>query len=127
MHQTVIIVDENLLCARLFKAMLEPLACRVLIARSAQDAARLAGIGPDDAMLGDMPRLGVERAEEDGRADLHDADPRAHPLFIVSAPHQEKPVRQVAHWVGGQALMVRKPVARDGLASLVRRHLGARH
>jgi CheY-like chemotaxis protein len=127
MHQTVIIVDDNLLCARLYRAMLEPLACRVLIARNAQDAARLVGIGPDDDLLGDFPGLSAGWPAEDAETALPDPDGRARPLFVVSAAHQEKPVRQIARCAGGEALMLRKPVARDALASLVRRHLGAHH
>lgn len=127
MHQTVIIVDENPLCARMFKAMLEPLACRVLIARNAQDAARLFGIDADDDLLAERPLPGADWAFEDGEPEVAKLTPRVRPLFLVSAAREERLVRDVARFAGGETLLVRKPVARDGLATLVRRHLGGQH
>ena len=106
MSQTVIIVDGNILCARLYKAMLGPLDCRVLVARTAEEAARL--VGRD-----------VPKDDADGEA--------SRPLFLVSTPAEAEPLQQIAHSTGGDAVLVRKPVARGGLESLVRRHLGARH
>lgn len=106
MSQTVIIVDGNLLCARLYKAMLGPLDCRVLVARTAEEAARL--------------------VEQDIPQDDADAE-ASRPLFLVSAPAEAEPLQQIAHSTGGDAVLVRKPVARGGLESIVRRHLGARH
>lgn len=119
MTQTVIIVDDNLLCARLYKAMLGPIDCRVLVARTAAEAARLLHPTRDeelsDADAGELPPLGI------GEPML----PR--PLFLVAAQGQAEPVQRVASMTGGDAVFVRKPVARDSLTSLVRRHLFGRH
>lgn len=110
MTQTVIIVDDNVLCARLYKALLEPLACRVLLARTAEEAARVLGT--------------AATADMDDQPD-HGSAPR--PLFLVGTPYQAEPVQQVARIAGGDALFLNKPMARDSLAGLVRRHISAHH
>lgn len=119
MTQTVIIVDDNLLCARLYKAMLEPIDCRVLVARTAAEAARLLHPTRDE----DLP-------DAEGGASLPivaGAPMLPRPLFLVAAHGQAEPAQRVASMTGGDAVLVRKPVARDGLTSLVRRHLFGRH
>lgn len=110
MSQTVVIVDQNLVCARLYRAMLEPLAFRVLVARSAEEAVDL--IEP-----GWMP----EGAE--GRTPApKDAACAARPLILMAGLHPAEQALRIAHSTGAEAIFVRKPVAGDGLAAIVQRH-----
>lgn len=110
MSQTVVIVDQNLVCARMYRAMLEPLACRVLVARSAQEAADLIEPGwtPDGAK-------GETSAAEDAVGAVR-------PLILMAGLHPAEQALRVAHSTGAEAIFVRKPVAGDGLAALVQRH-----
>jgi CheY-like chemotaxis protein len=122
MTQTVIIVDDNSLSARLYKAMLAPLDCRVLVASSAAEAARLAGTlqpGSVYETIDTAPRW--EQDEEPAEAG------QARPLFLVAAARELETMQEVARSAGGDAVTLRKPVARDGLETLVRRHFGAGH
>ncbi|MBP0465236.1 hypothetical protein J5Y09_15025 [Roseomonas sp. PWR1] len=122
MTQTVIIVDDNVLSARLYKAILAPLDCRVLVASSAAEAARLAGALQSTAMLETIdtaPRW--EQDDEPGEMS------QARPLFLVAAARELETMQEVARNTGGDAVTLRKPVARDGLETLVRRHFGAGH
>jgi hypothetical protein len=49
------------------------------------------------------------------------------PLFLVAATREMESMREVARTTGGDAVTLRKPVARDGLETLVRRHFAAAH
>lgn len=109
MNQTVVIVDQNPTCARLYRAMLEPLPCRVLVARSAQEAADLI-----------EHRWRFDSAEPE--AEPKDAAGAPRPLILMAGLHPAEHALQVAHSTGAEAIFVRKPVAGDGLAALVRRH-----
>lgn len=122
MTQTVIIVDDNVLSARLYKALLASLDCRVLVACSAAEAARLARADagqPRLEAIDTAPRWSDEEEEGDARM------PR--PLFLVAAARELETMQELARDTGGDAVTLRKPVARDGLETLVRRHLGAGH
>ena len=110
MNQTVVIVDQNPTCARLYRAMLEPLACRVLVARSAQEAADL------------IEHCWRFESAEPKTAELKDAAGAALPLILMAGLHPAEHALQVAHSTGAETIFVRKPVAGDGLAALVRRH-----
>lgn len=122
MTQTVIIVDDNILSARLYKAILASLDCRVLVASNAAEAARLAGAlqaGPMLETIDTAPRW----EQEDGSEDTD----QGRPLFLVAAARELETMQEVARNTGGDAVTLRKPVARDGLETLVRRHFGAGH
>ena len=110
MNQTVVIVDQNPTCARLYRAMLEPLACRVLVARSAQEAADLI-----------EHRWRLDGAEPE-TAEMKDVAGAARPLILMAGLHPAEHALRVAHSTGADAVFVRKPVAGDGLAALVQRH-----
>ena len=110
MNQTVVIVDQNPTCARLYRAMLEPLAFRVLVARSAEEAADL--IEP-----GWMP----EGAEDKTTAAI-DVACSVRPLILMAGLHPAEQALRIAHSTGAEAIFVRKPVAGDGLAAIVQRH-----
>lgn len=100
----VLIVEENPLCARLFRAMLHPLGCVVLLARTLDEGAdllRAAGGGARAPLLL-MPR---------GRNPRRDAEE----------------AEAVAAATGAAAVLFSKPVTQDGLAALVRRHLAGLH
>lgn len=112
--QMVIIVDDNLLCGRVYKAMLGGLPCRVLVARSADEALHLAGL--------DAPERGGARRRP-ARTDDHGEPP---PLFLCAAQRQADCLRDAVNEAGGETIFIRRPVARDGLTSLVRRHLSSR-
>jgi CheY-like chemotaxis protein len=122
MTQTVIIVDDNVLSARLYKALLASLDCRVLVAGSAAEAARLA--------LADSGQPRLEAIDTSPRwsdeEEVADA-PAPRPLFLVAAARELETMQELARNTGGDAVTLRKPVARDGLETLVRRHLGAGH
>ena len=122
MTQTVIIVDDNALSARLYKAILAPLECRVLVASSAAEAARLAGAVRPEPMLESIDT--TPRWDQDDEPSL---SPQARPLFLVAAARELETMQEVARSTGGDAVTLRKPVARDGLETLVRRHFGAGH
>jgi DNA-binding NtrC family response regulator len=106
--QTVVIVDQNPVCARLYRAMLEPFPCRVLLAGSAQEAADLVERGWTPALR--------EGAVQDNTAALR-------PLILMAGLHPTELALCIAQSTGGEAIFVRKPVASDDLATLVRRHL----
>lgn len=122
MTQTVIIVDDNALSARLYKALLASLDCRVLVACSAAEAARLARADAAHPRLESIDTAPRWREEEDaGDASM------SRPLFLVAAAREFATMKELARDTGGDAITLRKPVAREGLETLVRRHLGAGH
>ncbi len=123
MTQTVIIVDDNVLSARLYKALLVSLDCRVLVACSAAEAARLARA---DAAQPRLETIDTAPRWSEDEEDAGDA-PAPRPLFLVAAARELATMQELARDTGGDAVTLRKPVARDGLETLVRRHLGVGH
>ena len=102
MTRTVVIVEENPACARLYKALLAPLFCKVLLARSLDEAEQITAERAPDAT-------------------------KASPLYLVTALHQAEFAQKIAHTGLKDMIFVKKPVASDGLANLIRRHLSVQH
>lgn len=128
MTQTVVVVESNQLLARMYKAMLEPLHCRVLLAGTGEDARRIIGQGttprgakaapPETAPPADRAEVGSSRS---GAHGAQEAD--TSPLFIASAGSAgEQAIRALGRAV--KAIVVSKPIRGDELAMAVRRHLG---
>jgi hypothetical protein len=102
MTRTVVIVEDNPICARLYKALLAPLFCKVLLAHS------------------------LDEAEQITHEPLA-APSKATPLYLVTALHQAEFAQKIARTTLKDMIFVKKPVASDGLANLVRRHLSSQH
>jgi CheY-like chemotaxis protein len=125
MSQTVVIVEDNPLLARLYRAMLEPLPCRVLLAPSGEDALRLVRQEADPNDPAAAPPGPTEAGAMSGAGGDGARDPNGPPVFVAAArTAAERALQEMGR--AGETIVVSKPIRGDELVSQVRRHLGRR-